>query len=140
MTHEEACLQVQRAIRAETEVYETPPWLKKEEEETDKEKDEDARHEGCAHHQETRPSTCALSEKDSTRGHVPPTATAASTVQISEAEALALIEAHGVQAQVVDEKIQALSVWTETHAGGGRGSEWVDVVCRLDWLRAFLGD
>jgi len=62
------------------------------------------------------------------------------TARISEADALEMLERHGVQSQVLNDKIQALSVWTDKHAGGGIGSEWVDVVCRRDWLRAFLGN
>ena len=64
---------------------------------------------------------------------------AESTKYMSEQAVLTMLEYHGVQTQVLDDKIQALSIWTDKHAGGGIGSEWVDVVCRRDWLRAFLG-
>ena len=80
-----------------------------------------------------------LHTQDTTMSQLPPTANATSTAQIPEDEALALMEDHGVQVQVVDDKMQALSIWTDKHAGGGIGSEWVDVVCRMDWIKAFLG-
>jgi len=140
--HEEACLQVQRAIRAETEVYEIPPWMKKDEKD---EKDEDTAHEGPAHHHRTSPLPSSLTEKDSTMRQVTTTDTAltlddaASTAHITEVDALDMLEAHGVQTQVLDDKIQALSTWTAKHACGGFGSEWVDVVCRRNWIKAFLG-
>jgi len=61
------------------------------------------------------------------------------TGYVSEQDALEMLERHGVQTQILNDKIQALSIWTDKHAGGGIGSEWVDVVCRRDWLQAFLG-
>ena len=77
--------------------------------------------------------------KNSTMNRLPPTANATSTAQIPEDEVLALMEDHGVRTQVINDRIQALSIWTDKHAGGGIGSEWVDIVCRRDWIRAFLG-
>jgi len=64
MTHEEACLKVQRAIRAETEVYETPPWMKKNEE-TDEETDDTVR-EGPAPHHGASPLPSSLTKEDTT--------------------------------------------------------------------------
>lgn len=62
-----------------------------------------------------------------------------STEPLSEQEALEMLEAAQVVTQVLGDTIQALAVWTEKHVCGGFGSEWVDVVCRKDWIRAFLG-
>ncbi len=64
---------------------------------------------------------------------------AESTRQLTEHEAITMLEKSGIQYQVVNEKLQALSVWSDNKAGGGIGSEWVDIVYRYDWLRGFLG-
>ena len=67
------------------------------------------------------------------------TDTAESTAQISEDEALDMLEQRGIQTQVTEERLEALSVVTDKHASGGFVSEWVPVVCRRDWVLAFLG-
>jgi len=148
MTHEEAWAHVNRQIDAETGgPYVIPPWVTKKEEEEgrenkeeEEEKEESTNRVAAGRHHSPRPPTCSLAcRKDSIMTKVPPTASEASTAQIPEDEVRALMEDHGVQTQVTNDKIQALSIWTDKHAGGGIGSEWVDVVCRRDWVRAFLG-
>lgn len=62
-----------------------------------------------------------------------------STERITEHEAMAILEERGIQTQVLSDKIQALTIWTDKYAGGGIKSTWVDVVCRRNWLKAFLG-
>lgn len=85
-------------------------------------------------------ATCARTHKeDSIMIQGTPTDTEASTALVSEDDVLELMEAYGVQTQVVGGEIQALSIWADKYAGGGIGSEWVTIVYRRNWLNAFLG-
>ena len=135
VTHEEAWTYVNRQISAETGgPYVVPPFMKKAEETHEDDERPGLPEPGLASGEET--STHA---QDTTMQPITITNAAYATARITETDALAMLEFHGIDTQVLDDKIQALSVWADKHASGGIGSEWVDVVCRRDWIRAFLG-